>query len=174
MVDIQITPGMLPQRKNYVNQRSEPGLCKISSNTWAPIQLPDVTSVPSTREVWRALWDQGKCASRPSIVCTWILVNHCHPKITAEENHRLFLFCFASILFFMWQGKSLYSKRVPIIKIITTGQKHVYVYQNGTHIQNFCSGCYLKNASTSASSCVVDGNKGLIPHCSSSDRVQPG
>jgi hypothetical protein len=25
MVDIQITPYMLPQRKNYVSQRSEPG-----------------------------------------------------------------------------------------------------------------------------------------------------
>lgn len=41
------------------------------------------------------------------------------------------------------------------------GQKHAYVYQNGTNIQNFCSGCYLENASTSASGSVVQGNKGL-------------
>ncbi|XP_047080937.1 mitogen-activated protein kinase 13-like [Lolium rigidum] len=41
------------------------------------------------------------------------------------------------------------------------GQKHASVYQNGTNIQNFCSACYLKNASTSASTCVVKGNEGL-------------
>jgi hypothetical protein len=41
------------------------------------------------------------------------------------------------------------------------GQKHAYVYQNGTYIQNFSSGWYVMNASTSASSCVDDGNKGL-------------
>uniref|UniRef100_A0ACD5V9F5 Uncharacterized protein n=1 Tax=Avena sativa TaxID=4498 RepID=A0ACD5V9F5_AVESA len=41
------------------------------------------------------------------------------------------------------------------------GQKHAYAYQNGTNVQNFCSGSYAKNASTSASSCAVKENKGL-------------
>ncbi|CAM0947193.1 unnamed protein product [Alopecurus aequalis] len=41
------------------------------------------------------------------------------------------------------------------------GQKHAYVHQNGQNIWNLCPGCYMKNASTSASSCAVKGNKGL-------------
>ncbi|EMS66539.1 Mitogen-activated protein kinase 13 [Triticum urartu] len=41
------------------------------------------------------------------------------------------------------------------------GLTHAYVYQNGTSIPNFCSGYYLQNGSTSASSCVIDEHEGL-------------
>uniref|UniRef100_M8CLX6 Uncharacterized protein n=1 Tax=Aegilops tauschii TaxID=37682 RepID=M8CLX6_AEGTA len=41
------------------------------------------------------------------------------------------------------------------------GLTHAYVYQNGTSIPNFCSGYYLQNGSTSASSCVIDDHEGL-------------
>ncbi|KAM3239680.1 hypothetical protein ACQJBY_053401 [Aegilops geniculata] len=40
------------------------------------------------------------------------------------------------------------------------GLTHAYIYQNGTSIPNFCSGYYLQNGSTSASSCVIEEHEG--------------